>query len=311
MSHPSADTSASNTYTESGANTQPGKYQSTRSNLDIAHRKPPVGPFDKLPRYWVSGHRGMTIFQNIFSMVIPEGEKFFVRSVMRVKDQVKDPELLEDMRAFGKQEAYHAKAHIEFNNAIQKHGYDVDGFTRSTKRFFNLVEKFLPAKVGLALTVFLEHITALGAESAHRYPELNEDWPIEAKEFWEWHAIEEMEHKSVAFDVLTEVGGGYFTRVLTALGFMTWWTILGVSIGVPAIIFSKLFSKPITHSEKSTTFAELDKLNPGVFKEMQNFCWQYFLDYFKPGFHPWQKDHVAYIRDWREKNPSWAEAVKS
>ncbi len=279
------------------------KYLVMRSHLDIVNRKPTFEPFDDLPRYWVDGHKGLTQFNNIFSLVIPEGEKFFIRSVMRVKKDIKDPQLLDDIISFSKQEAHHAKAHIEFNNVLRKHGYDVDGFTKFTKRYFYVVEKFLPAKIALALTVFMEHLTAVMAEGAHRFPELQEGLPKEARDFWDWHAVEEMEHKSVAFDVLTEIGGGYFTRTLTAGIFITL-CIISMTFITPVLMILGMMTnrgkdKP---AEKSVTLKELEAMRPGVMGEWNKFVWQSFKKYFHPGFHPWQNDDIEYITRWREKN---------
>lgn len=287
---------------------EPNTYRKLRANLDIVARKPPVGPFDELPEYWADGHKGLTIGQNIFSLVIPEGEMFFVRSVMRVKHKINDPQLLEDITNFAKQEAYHAKAHIQLNESLRKHGYDVDAYTKSTKFMFNFIEKFLPAKFGLGVTSFLEHITAMGAESAHRYPELQEDWPKEAREIWDWHAIEEMEHKSVAFDVLTEIGGGYFTRIFSAIGFIWIGMMMILCWDIPFYLYRKHIRKDSLpgSTPSSVTIKQLNKRHPGVMKRMNRFMAAYFWDYFKPGFHPWQKDHEGYIRAWREKNPEWS-----
>ena len=278
-------------------------YLVMRSHLDIVDRKPTFGPFDDLPRYWVDGHKGLTQFNNIFSLMIPEGEKFFIRSVMRVKKDIKDPQLLDDIISFSKQEAHHAKAHIEFNNALRKHGYDVDGFTQFTKGYFNLVERIIPAKNALALTVFMEHLTAVMAEGAHRFPELQEGLPKEARDFWDWHAVEEMEHKSVAFDVLTEIGGGYFTRILTAVIFITL-CIFSMIFITPALVISEMISNRGKEepSEKSVTLKELEAIRPGVMGEWNKFVWKSFKDYFKPGFHPWQNNNIEYITRWRENN---------
>jgi len=292
------------------SNLQTNKYLEMRSNLEIVNRKPNLGPFDDLPEYWSDGHKGLTIAQNIFSLVIPEGEMFFVRSVMRVKNQIKDPQLLKDITNFAKQEAYHAKAHQEFNNALRKYGYDVDGFAKGTKGMFNLIEKFMPAKVGLAVTAFSEHLTAMGAESAHRYPQLQDDWPKEARDIWDWHAIEEMEHKSVAFDVLTEIGGGYFTRVLSAIGFLAFLSLIVLFWVLPVSFYKRRFTKEARpgRTPSSVTFKDVSRKHPGVFREMNHFMWEYFKDYFKPGFHPLQRDHTVYIKAWRENNPQWSNA---
>lgn len=289
-------------------NQTPNKYLTLRSEMDIVSRKPPVGPFDTLPEYWSDGHKGLTIAQNIFSLVIPEGEMFFVRSVMRVKHKIKDPQLLEDITNFAKQEAYHAKAHQQFNNALRQYGYNVDAYAQGTKGLFNFIEKFLPAKFGLGVTAFLEHLTAMGAESAHRYPQLQENWPKEAREIWDWHAIEEMEHKSVAFDVLSEIGGGYFTRLFSAIGFMTIVTLAALFWIMPVAFYKNRFTKEARpgRTPSSVTFKDISRRHPGVFREMNQFMWQYLKDYFKPGFHPWQKDHSAYIKNWRAQNPQWS-----
>jgi len=289
-------------------NSPTNKYLALRSNLEIVNRKPALGPFNDLPEYWSDGHKGLTMAQNIFSLVIPEGEMFFVRSVMRVKKQIKDPQLLEDITNFAKQEAYHAKAHQQFNNALRKYGYNVDKYAHGTKGLFNLIEKFMPAKFGLGVTAFLEHLTAMGAESAHRYPQLQDNWPKEAREIWDWHAIEEMEHKSVAFDVLSEIGGGYFTRVFSAIGFMMIVTIAAVFWVLPVSYYKRRFTKEAYpgRTPSSVTFKEISRRHPGVFREMNQFMWEYFKDYFKPGFHPWQRNHVEYIKAWRDKHPEFS-----
>lgn len=281
-------------------------YREKRSNLAIVNRKPQLGPFDDLPEYWSDGHKGLTIAQNIFSLVIPEGEMFFVRSVMRVKNQITDPELLEDITNFAKQEAYHAKVHVEFNETLRKHGYQVDDFAKGTKGLFNLLEKFMPAKFNLGVTAFLEHVTAMGAESAFRYRELQQDWPKEARELWEWHAVEEMEHKSVAFDVLTETGGGYFWRIFSAIGFLSIVLFFALFWIIPISFYKNRFTnEPRPGRTPSTvTIKDLNAKHPGVLKKMNLFMWEYFKDYFRPNFHPWEKDHVKYIEMWKAEHPA-------
>lgn len=281
-------------------------YREKRDNLDIVSRKPKLGPFDDLPEYWSDGHKGLTIAQNIFSLVIPEGEKFFVRSVMRVKNQIDDPELLDDIQNFAKQEAYHAKVHIEFNETLRKYGYQVDDYTEGTKALFNFLEKWMPAKFNLGVTAFLEHITAMGAESAFRFRELQQDWPKEAVDLWEWHAVEEMEHKSVAFDVLEKIGGGYFWRIFSAIGFLSIVLAFALFWIVPISWYKTKFTKEPRpgRTPSSVTIKDLNAKHPGVMKKMNKFMWEYFKDYFKPGFHPWDKNHIKYIELWKSENPA-------
>jgi predicted metal-dependent hydrolase len=141
------------------------------------------------------------------------------------------------------------------------------------------------------------------AVDAHRFPKLQEGLPKEAIDFWDWHAIEEMEHKSVAFDVLTEIGGGYFNRMLTTVIFITLCAVSMIFL-TPALVISEKITnrgkaKP---ADKSVTLKALEVMRPGVMGEWNKFIWQSFKNYFKPGFHPWQNNDIEYITHWREKN---------
>src|SRR5690606_41942592 len=50
-------------------------------------------------------------------------------------------------------------------------------------------------------TCALEHFTAMLAETILEHPEMLEGMDERVLPLWLWHAVEESEHKSVAFDV--------------------------------------------------------------------------------------------------------------
>src|SRR5690606_31564916 len=82
----------------------------------------------------------------------------------------------------------------------------------------------------LAATVALEHFTAIMADTVLRHPHWLADADPHMRRLWRWHALEETEHKSVAFDVYMQVCGG--RRLLRrALRLSTLVVVLDVTVG--------------------------------------------------------------------------------
>lgn len=270
----------------------------TERKVPIIPRKPDFGNFNNLKKYWAMGNPTITIGMSLFSSVIPEGEKFFMRTVMAVKDQINDPELLEDIKNFSRQEGIHSQKHIEFNNQLRKFNFPIDYLENDTKRTLRFFERLLSKRAALAITVFLEHLTAMGAEVEHRFPEIQSDWDPQALAFWQWHGIEEMEHKAVAFDVYQSIGGRYLVRVITALLILMAFTIL-----IPLwITIHHLFFKQVPSQDKPITIKEITQKHPKLRRNLANFILSYIAAYFKPSFHPWDVDHRQYIDQWKAEN---------
>jgi len=172
------------------------------------------------PRNWFGGDPFMTALFNAMSLVFPPGERYFMRSVRALSDQVRDPQLRRDVRGFLAQESLHSREHADFNGWLTSFGIDanrvMDGID---ERLRYLHENRSPLR-NLAITCALEHFTAIMAEAWL----LDDDLRVEAhpavRDLWTWHALEELEHRAVAFDVYQEVGGEYRTRA-TAMALMT------------------------------------------------------------------------------------------
>ena len=268
-----------------------------RPGVDIVYRRPDFGDFEGLPKYWVAGNPPASFAVGLFSLVIPEGEKFFIRSVNALRDRIEDPALLEDVKNFAKQEGAHTRAHIVFNGALANHGFDVDDATRATKRFFVFIEKWFTKRAALAVTVFAEHLTALGAEIEFRFPELRRGVEPRASEFWRWHAAEELEHKAVAFDVLRAAGGGYFTRIFSVLMLAMLWPILMR----PMFKRQVRGFRSVRTGEKKIPAKALTERHPDLPKRLRRFTIRFLLAYFRPGFHPWEVDSRRFLEGWRQE----------
>jgi predicted metal-dependent hydrolase len=165
-----------------------------------------------VPRHWFGGNAVATAISNGLNMLFPVGERYFVRSVKHFLEDVRDPTLREQVRAFFKQEGKHAGAHEDFNDILRSQGFDIDGFLKGYERLGRVLEDMVPAKLNLAGTAAAEHFTAIMADGAFRAGVLDILDPRMQK-LIAWHAAEEIEHKAVAFDVLREIDDSYALRV--------------------------------------------------------------------------------------------------
>jgi predicted metal-dependent hydrolase len=143
----------------------------------------------------------------------------------------------------------------------------------------------------LAVTVALEHFTAILAEDALTADGLAHADP-EIRRLLEWHAVEELEHKAVAFDVLKEVAPSYALRVagmalatMTLAGFWIWATRL----------LLKQDGSSLREAAKELEQLRKAAATGGESRVMQPIVSRVFLhgirEYLRPGFHPMDRDH--------------------
>jgi predicted metal-dependent hydrolase len=165
-----------------------------------------------VPKHWVANSAVATAISNGLNLLFPQGERFFVRSVHRFADRIGDHELRARVRGFSKQEGHHASAHDDFNAVLRAHGYSIDEFLARYRAISRWVEARMPDELNLAGTAAAEHFTAILAEGAFTQGVLDALDP-RMQRLLAWHAAEEIEHKSVAFDVLQTISRSYGLRV--------------------------------------------------------------------------------------------------
>ena len=225
------------------------------------------------------------------SAVFPDGEDFFVRSVRRYRDQVTDPHLKRQVAGFIGQEAMHGREHRVFNDRLAALGYPVHTIAKWSRRGMQLRERIAPPIANLAATVTLEHVTALLAEVILTDPETQHLLGHEAvRDVFYWHALEESEHKAVAFDVYRAVGGSERLRIWT-MRIMRHGMLLGIAAQIVAVIVKE---RDPHHLRKSWKALRRSKL---FSKE----TWRAMKDFERPDFHPDQRDTTAMLAEWRER----------
>lgn len=243
------------------------------------------------------------------SPTFPGGERFFIKSVMAFKDRIDDPQLLEEMRRFAAQEAVHTHQHIAYDDAVQAH-YDVkliEGIVqRDLKGIYNWLRArdgrwFNGPRIALAITVALEHVTATLGHQLLTDDRIMEGADPELSQLWMWHAAEELEHKAVAFDVFEAVGGTWLERcvaftILTNLLFHDTLRLAGHFLAKDGELFSGCAWREI--------FGFLF-VSPGVLRRAT----PQFLDFYRPGFHPWDHDDRDVLAAWKERYGAAFEAA--
>ncbi len=251
-------------------------------------------------RHFVAGDIALSHLVALLSGFFPSGEEFFIHSVRSYRDQIDDPWLKAQVAGFIGQETTHGLQHRALNVELIRMGYwatgGIDRLGAKLVKSFERQHDRLPSVVvrfALAATAAVEHLTAvLGAQV------LDTPWiqrqltDPEVRAMLNWHAIEEMEHKAVAFDVYRHVGGTERMRraaMATVLFlFLTRAVVLLLSVGSdswawrhPARTLQSLVALPCS------------PLFSGVLPQIRR--------YFTAGFHPDDIDDSELLDRWRDR----------
>jgi predicted metal-dependent hydrolase len=154
-----------------------------------------------IPENWADDNPMVTALMAGLSAVFPPGERYFIESVRHYADRVQDPELKERIRGFIGQEANHSKEHSAFNRFLDARGLPIGRIEKFVEARLKTLKERSSPEANLARTVALEHMTAFLASALLESPEILARVHPTVAAFWAWHAIEEIEHRSVAFDV--------------------------------------------------------------------------------------------------------------
>ena len=143
-------------------------------------------------RWWAGGDPIATAWFNALSATFPRGETLFVDAVKAFREGA-PPQLAAEIRAFIRQEVNHTREHLAFNRAAAEAGYDFSRIDARVEQLIGLVYA-RPKHGWLAVTMALEHFTAMFAHEFLAHPEHFAGADSEQAELWRWHAVEEIEH---------------------------------------------------------------------------------------------------------------------
>ena len=256
-----------------------------RSNLDFK--------LADVPRYWFAGDPFLTRMFDALSLTFPDGERYFIQSVRLFRDQIQDPDLKQRVADFIRQEAQHGIAHDKMNQVMKDQGMPVDQFIQRLNKVFKFELKYRSPQYNIAMTAAAEHLTALMAETFYGEKETLQDAHPYVRALFAWHAIEEMEHRDVAFDVMQQVGNvPEVTRKMALVfttGLMFGFTLYRANVMLKCDGFNRTQRLKMNVRGLQWLFGKQGKL-----RKMQS----QYRDWFKPDFHPSQHPIIAQYDVW-------------
>jgi len=184
------------------------------------------------PFHWIPNDPFASHWINHFSFSLVRGEYFFCRTFNKALPEIRDEKMLADVKTFIRQEAIHAQAHKEsIEQYLQKYGVDIEA---NYARVVQLFDKLLADKplgyelpkalrkewllIRVALVAAAEHFTA----GFGHYVLCNSHWEARGadpmvSDLFTWHSAEEVEHRTVAYDLYQHLSGNYLRRSLVML----------------------------------------------------------------------------------------------
>lgn len=256
---------------------------------EFAPRPMRVAFDESLPRYWYGGNVFVTHYMNALSLLFPHGEKFFIDAVRACRDRSDDAALQAQIRAFVGQEGWHRSVHAGYNAWLERIGLPAARLEARHAAKLDLARNQLSPRGWLAATICAEHFTAIMAHDLLANPERSEPMDAHFARLWRWHALEELEHKAVAYDLFVASGGRYATRVRSML-----LVTLNFTLDVAGNLIALLRAdgqlwKPRVWAQG---FSFLFGRRPGLFWKLL----PGWLAFFRRDFHPWQQDDRALVR---------------
>ncbi|GAA2734317.1 metal-dependent hydrolase [Actinocorallia aurantiaca] len=264
-----------------------------------------------LPFEWIPGERFASHYINVVHLLLPEGERWFVKVFSEILPLIHDDQLHEDVVGFIGQEGVHAASHQGVQDYFAANGLDVRPFVSELEATFRKIlgdrglegrakEEWLIERV--ATIAGIEHLTAVFGHWALNSPKLDRLGSNETMlDLLRWHGAEEVEHRCVAYDVFTHVDGRYWRRVRTyAVGatllFTLWWRgTKYMMANDPSITISR---RPRAGMLRLLS-AEARHLVPGLFT-LGWASWKYLL----PNYHPSKEGSTSQAVAFLAKSPA-------
>lgn len=252
-------------------------------------------------KYFFRGNPILSTLMYALSASFPSGERFFIDSVRHYQKDIKDPALLAQIRGFIGQEAHHSRIHEDFNAQAETLGMAMERIEKRFKKRIDTARRRLDPGRQLAITAALEHVTATLAQWTLENPEAGlgggeNHSPL--REMLVWHAMEEIEHKAVAFDVYRATVNQEKQRIMVAkIVFRTFW--IQMAIAQLILLWRDRKIPSLQHIREAWGFM----WGKGGFRRWSA---PEFKRYLEPGFHPNDIDQNYLIEQWHENYPEVA-----
>jgi len=257
----------------------------TPADLSITPRDRRFGRDAATPRLWHGGRVEATAIYNALSATFPIGEAYFVESVRKFREGA-PTKLAEEIKGFTTQEAIHSREHDAFNKRAADAGYDMSKLEQRVAERLEIT-KSRPPIVNVAATMALEHFTAILAHELLANPRHLAGAEPETADLWRWHAVEEIEHKGVAYDTWLWATRDWprYKRWKVKAKVMLLVT-RNFLVDRTAGSLELMRQDGVTGLKAWWLLLTYLWVRPAMFRKIAG-AW---LKYFLPGFHPWNED---------------------
>jgi predicted metal-dependent hydrolase len=257
---------------------------------EIIVRNPRFHRNGALSHAWLSPNPVATAWFTALSASFPRGEAYFIESIRNANETL-PPALARDVAAFIAQEANHAREHTLFNRLAAQAGHDLSAIDARLAAFIAQTSQTSPF-VNLLITACLEHFTAIIARDLLTHPDLLADASPETAALWRWHALEEIEHKAVAYDLWMHIARHLSRRQ---------------RYKIRCKLMLKVSAAFLLHrSRDARELLEQQGMSPKQARRaLRAYLWSKggplrrilpaWAQWLRPGFHPWDQDDRALL----------------
>jgi len=173
---------------------------------------------DKLSFDRPADEQAKMLFPLALSLTMPYLEPYLIRTMKVALKQISDPALREDVRHFSQQEGHHFRNHAVLNECVRSH-FDVGVADRilaieaDLEADYQRFSRSKSLRFNAAYAEGFEAMTCSAALAMAEHGAFDDDSMMPGGEIWAWHMAEEIEHRTVAFDVFEHLVGSYLYRI--------------------------------------------------------------------------------------------------
>jgi hypothetical protein len=185
---------------------------------------------------------------------------------------------------------------VGLNAGLDRSHYPLDAIEAEMRGRLEIVRSRGPMAM-LGVTIALEHFTAMMADWFLEDPHFWDGVPEDTVRLWQWHAMEETEHKAVAFDVFHAAAKDW--TPLQRYRFRV--RVMMISTIMFNMNITRYAAKLLQADGMGKWTARLKVLSylfgkPGMFRK----SWGAYFDWYRPSFHPWHHDNRPKLEAWRQ-----------
>lgn len=244
----------------------------------------------KQVNFW-GGNSIVSSYFAALSATFPPGEREFIDSVRLFKDEIKDSNLQQEIKGFIGQEGQHSYQHRKINSEFERLGWATSRIEEKLRRKIERQNRRRNPADRLAKTVCMEHVTAIMSEYILNHQEILEGLPDSTRLLFLWHTVEEIEHKSVTFDV--------YDALVDNRNRLRW----SMVVNTADFVVTMFYYQVLMHVWAKSVPSWSDVKGGWAFffgkRGMITNIAKPFRDFFKKDFHPWQTDNTDLVDAWK------------